>query len=422
MTGFELLCIGDLHLGRQCGRLPEAYRHLGPEQAWARCVDEAVRRRVQGVLLAGDVVDHRNRFRETLAPLEHGVSRLSEAGIPCFTVAGNHDAEVLPRLASAVPGLRVLGTGGRWESMTIDGCGRRVRVLGWSDPGTSGAPRETWRSLKVTRREDEDAVIGLLHAEAPEPPPELALASDVDAWLLGHIHKPTRGLAEAQRPIGFLGSAVGLDPSETGWRGAWMLRVEGGRRVRLERLPVSPVRWEVVRAELPEDVEAGTPVFVQACRAIDAHHDAIEAELSGVQVVAVRLVVSGAVRHRAAVGAYVRGKELLEVASSRAGVRWVVHDVVDATRARVDLNSLSRSPDPLGVLARDLLVLGAGPSESRAALMRGAREALEARDAAGAWGAAGMSGVSDEEVARWLEQSGFAAIEAMLAQREEGAR
>ncbi|MCA9312170.1 MAG: DNA repair exonuclease [Phycisphaerales bacterium] len=419
MTGFELLCLGDLHLGRPCGRLPEPYRHLGPEVAWERCVDEAVRRRVQGVLLAGDVVDHRNRFRETLGPLDRGVSRLSEAGIPCFTVAGNHDAEVLPRLASAVPGLRVLGHGDRWESMTIDGCGMRVRIVGWSDRGAGVGLDESLRRFDGGRREEEDAVLGLLHAEAPTPPAALSLIEGVDAWLLGHIHKPTEGLTSSGRPIGFLGSVVGLDPTETGWRGAYVLRVEGRRRVGMERLPVSPVRWETVRVAVSADATEGATVFTQAARALHARHEEISPELAGVQVVAVRVVLEGGVRQRAAIRDYARGGELLELASARDGVRWVVHDVVDETRPHVDLRVLARGHDPVGLLARDLLALGDEASEVRRDLMSEARRVLEARDASGPWSAAGMTGLDDGEVTAWLERAGYAAIEAMLAQREE---
>ncbi|RMF20195.1 MAG: DNA repair exonuclease, partial [Deltaproteobacteria bacterium] len=122
----KLLCIGDIHLGRRPGRLPsdlfaEEGAALGPLAAWRRAVDEAIDRRVDAVLLAGDVVEQEDDFYEAFAPLEEGVRRLQDAGIAVLAVAGNHDVAVLPRLARVIDSFRLLGAGGRWEEATVEG-------------------------------------------------------------------------------------------------------------------------------------------------------------------------------------------------------------------------------------------------------------------------------------------------------------
>ncbi len=419
MSGFELLCIGDLHLGRRCGRLPAPYRHLGPEVAWERCVDEALRRKVHAVLLAGDVIDHRNRFRETFGPMEQGIARLHEAGILCCSVAGNHDAEVLPRLAEALPGFRVLGQGGRWESMTLDGGAHRVRVVGWSDPGQRLCAEEALLAFDAGRRHADETVIGLMHAECAEPPAAMTLRSDVDAWLLGHIHKPTEGILESARPTGFLGSVVGLDPTEAGWRGSYLLRIEGPRQLALQKLAVSPLRWETVKVEVGATA-VGADIFGQAARAMERRHRELDAELAGVQLVAARLEITGRVERRRDVADYLETGELLELSNSWDGVRWVTHDVLDCTRPGFDLERLAGGRDPIGLLARDLLTLREPNHEKAASLLADAREHLTARDASGPWTAAGLSEPSDSEVIGWLEQAGLEAIEAMLEQRVGG--
>ena len=96
--------------------------------------------------------------------------------------------------------------------------------------------------------------IGLLHADlnasggnyAPIRQSELD-NTGYDAWYLGHIHKPSlqssNGAADVSR-TGYLGSLVGLDPTETGRHGPWLIELPGGREVHCRHLPLSPLRWE----------------------------------------------------------------------------------------------------------------------------------------------------------------------------------
>src|SRR5262245_1795132 len=124
----KLLCIGDMHLGRRPARLPADLEvdasELGPAAAWKRCTAFAIAERVDAVLLAGDVVESANRFFEAFGVLERGVRELEAAGIRTIGVAGNHDVEVLPRLADEIAGFHLLGRGGRWESVEVARDGR----------------------------------------------------------------------------------------------------------------------------------------------------------------------------------------------------------------------------------------------------------------------------------------------------------
>ena len=71
------------------------------------------------MLLAGDVVEQEDDFYEAYGDLRRGVDRLAAAGVPVLGVSGNHDVQVLPRLADAVPGFRLLGRGGAWEARDV---------------------------------------------------------------------------------------------------------------------------------------------------------------------------------------------------------------------------------------------------------------------------------------------------------------
>ena len=111
--------------------------------------------------------------------------------------------------------------------------------------------------------------IGLLHADLDASGGSYAPVRQVelndtgyDAWLLGHIHKPSlERLSDPAPgpPSGYLGSLAGLDPSETGPHGPWRVRLGDGGGVRLEHVPLAPLRWESVSIpvdgiEHPEDV------------------------------------------------------------------------------------------------------------------------------------------------------------------------
>src|SRR5690606_1937215 len=98
----RILCAGDLHLGRRSSRVPwDGDGAAGScAEAWMRLVECAIRERVDLVALSGDLVDHDNRWFEAFGPLERGLKRLADAGIPVYAVAGNHDYDTLPHLRS----------------------------------------------------------------------------------------------------------------------------------------------------------------------------------------------------------------------------------------------------------------------------------------------------------------------------------
>src|SRR5690606_37394068 len=158
----KLLCAADLHLGRQPSRLPDDLgglaEHLTPAESWRRLV-----------LLAGDVVEDAYDFFEAYSDLRRGAEELADAGIALLTVAGNHDVEVLPRLAEAVPTVKLLGEGGRWDRLTLEADGVAVNVVGWSWPApqVSGSPLQGLADAIAGL--PPVATLGLLHCDLDQP-------------------------------------------------------------------------------------------------------------------------------------------------------------------------------------------------------------------------------------------------------------
>ena len=135
-----ILAIGDVHLGTKCSGVPDVVSSWGiypeeltPAAALKLSADFAIEQEVDAVLFAGDVVESTNARFEAMPPLEACVQRLLDAGIEVIAVAGNHDVEALPRLASLLDGFTLLGAGGRWESRAITKNKALVaEIIGWS--------------------------------------------------------------------------------------------------------------------------------------------------------------------------------------------------------------------------------------------------------------------------------------------------
>lgn len=420
----KLLCAADLHLGRVPARLPSDLpvesAELGPAAAWRALVARARRERPAAVLLAGDVVDDPRDAYEAYADLAAGVDVLHRDGVPVLAVAGNHDVEVLPRLADEVEGMRLLGRGGRWEAAILEDGAEVVRVVGWSFP----QPRVTASPLAHGL---EDALggfppgstIGLLHADldaaasdyAPVRRTEL-LDAPVDAWLLGHVHAPDPLVAP--RPLGYLGALSPADPGEPGAHGAWRLTLADGR-VAIERVPVAPLRYDTVEVSL-DGLERPSAATARILAALRSH--AARVRDGALRAASVRLVLTGRVARPDAVR-----RALLEENPGDARLESEgVHVAVDAWEARlrpaVDLAGLAHADDPVGIAARALVTLRAGDPSARAALVDAARKRLAEVDRRAPFAPLAPGPRADAEIAARLERAAERVLEVLLAQRE----
>jgi hypothetical protein len=375
----RLLFVGDIHLGRRPTRLPDDWSLLGlsaaeltPAAAWRDCVDHALATRPDAVVLAGDVVDALDDRFEAFSLLRTGVDRLLQAGIATFAVAGNHDVEVLPRLAAQIPGFRLIGAGGEWECVSVASRdGDALRLLGWSFP--SPVVEESPLASLRFQPQPGVATLGVLHCDldagrgpyAPVRRSELARVP-VDAWLLGHLHRPDA--LTGSRPIGYLGSLVGLDPGEPGSHGPWWVEVEGPQRVRARPLPLARLRWEraecVVAAQAPE--RAADAFFEELRDALRAIHERLTAVApTAARVVGCRLRVSGPGRHCAEVQALMASPERWPQ-ERFDDVHYFIEKLEEHAIPDLDLDALARGEDPPGLLARRLVALRDRSSEADA--------------------------------------------------------
>lgn len=226
----EILCTGDVHLGRRPSRVPVENDKLSVRRVWNRFVDTALNREVDAAVLTGDIVDSENEMYEAYGALERGIQDLVEGGIEVVAVAGNHDYSAFPRLARSidVDGFHLLGQGGTWEEVQLTGQNEEgtARFVGWSFPQ---ATEHASPLGDLERSETDGPTVGVLHCEVGSGDGQYALVrrdalarAPVDAWLLGHIHAPDEHREGGQLQL-YPGSLQPLDPGEPGVHGAWLI-------------------------------------------------------------------------------------------------------------------------------------------------------------------------------------------------------
>jgi exonuclease SbcD len=442
----RLLALGDLHLGRRISRVPGRVRDtldglsLSPEGALLGAVEQAKLCKVDAVVFCGDVVDREEDFFEAHSILVRAMRALEAAGIPVYAVAGNHDVDVLPRLSRSVPGFHLLGENGVWECVSVvaqehvdDGTATVTRLLGWSFPQPkvvrspldslpSSSQLEAWAQL--------GPIIGVVHGDRDRPRSEHAPLSGarldqapVDAWLLGHIHVPDR--LEGQRPMGYLGSMIGLDPSETGPRGPWLVDVQGPGRVNARQLGDAALRWEAATVLCDDAQMARQSVETWLddqllVRVPGQLADAMGAS-TGVKAIGCRITIVGRTNYHKAIEAYLGRFTPESHDLEHAGMAFFFDRVVLRTQSIGMVERLARADDVLGLLAAKLLVLDRAPSDpERQRLVSLALERVdEINDGAAYATLPGRSGGHDARaVVEQMRESGWRALEAMLAQTQ----
>jgi exonuclease SbcD len=430
----RLLCVGDIHLGRRPSRVPRELaiplESLGPEVAWDATVKAALERRVHAVLLAGDVVERiEDRFR-AFAALQRGVQRLRGAGVEVLAVVGNHDVEALPLLAERVDGVRLLGMGeSRWERARVEGDGGQVDVWGWSFRAKVEKVSPVESFPRERARDGKAITLGLLHCELDgnddryAPVKRSALVNTaLDAWLLGHVHRPHA--LSSKDPIGYLGSISAYDPGESGPHGPWLLEVGNDGELRFEHLPVAPIRYEAFDfnvEDLPREGDLATGLAAAIERGRLSAWIASDATLAEVKVLALRITLTGATDRAAEIRT--AAETLREQQLKVAGPTTFVETFVDAMRPALDLTALAADTGYRGLVARRLLSLEQGDADARA-LVQQARERLDRELAShGPWRALDpdREPLDDDQLRRRLASAARRTLEELENQRRGGA-
>lgn len=420
----RILSAGDLHIGRFPSKIPVDDPACSVKTVWSNLVDLAIERAVDAVVLNGDVIDEENRRFEAFGPLQRGVRRLAEADIDTIAIAGNHDHAALPRLHRLIDADRfhLLGQGGRWEEHVVRSDGDDLlRVFGWSFPErhvhASPVPELSFEDKALPTVATIHGELGV--ADSPYVPLTAAelTAAPVDAWLLGHVHKP--GVRREEPLVLYPGSLQPLDPSEEGPRGPWLVEIGHKGDVRAEQVPLASLAYASLEVGVDEDDQAEDLEgrLVVAIRSDLTKQREINAHL---RRAVYRITLVGRSRHH---------QHLVQEARTLVRGLTVPHEVVDAhieaietnLRPPVDLKALADQRNPAGVLARHLLRLEQGEAhEATGRLIDRLRE--NAKTVRQSTGYAALDGHSELEEAALRQEAlrqGRLFLDELLSQKNQ---
>ena len=199
------------------------------------------------VLLAGDLLDSRHVYRETLQAL-----RTALAGIPCpvFISPGNHDCCTERCVWTALdwPDNVHIFTGGSPEAVELPGCTLWGRAF--TDAHQDSCPLE---GLSVP--DDGKLHLACLHGDVggggdygPITPAHIA-ASGLDYLALGHIHQTSGLRREGNTFWAYPGCPEGRGFDEPGEKGVLYVEAEPGN-VTARFVPLSKRRYEIISADV----------------------------------------------------------------------------------------------------------------------------------------------------------------------------
>jgi DNA repair exonuclease SbcCD nuclease subunit len=258
MPDFSFIHAADLHLDSPFSTLSPSDQELKRRlristfEAYDNLIRLCLERRVDFLLVAGDVYDGPDRSLRAQIRFRNGLQRLHEAGIQTLVVHGNHDP-----LEGWSSGLKWPSSvhifGSELETVEV----RRDEALLACVQGISYPRREEKRNLaRLFDRTSEAFHIGLLHAtagsntgHAPYAPCTVTdlINGGMDYWALGHVHN--RRLISQSPVILYSGNSQGRNIREQGERGCYLVEVDQDFGIRTCFQSLDVVRW--IHKELP---------------------------------------------------------------------------------------------------------------------------------------------------------------------------
>lgn len=363
----KLLAFGDTHLGKNFPILPDALngQNVTPIFAWQNTIDFAIKHQVDGVLLTGDVIENKDDRFEAFPYLSAGIRKLFDNKIPVFAIVGNHDKIALPRIAKLIDNSFILGKNSEWTSAVLTNKnGEKVNIIGWSFPDEQNAP-DPMAKFNRDLCKKEMPNIALLHCSLDsskseyQPVTKKSLSAEpVDLWLLGHIHKPSDF---ASSHIGYLGSIVGFDITETGKHGPWLIEVSPNRNFNFKHISIAPLRWEHLKLDVfqwntfydPEDLRDA--LVIELKKQIENRLNSISNELEYVKIIGIRVFLAGRLNPNIKIRGILAELNNFYLININ-GVDVFIEKIIDNTEVLLNLEELAEQNDPLGILSKKILL------------------------------------------------------------------
>jgi len=243
-------------------------------EALDRVVDLCIDREADFLVIAGDLYNSADRSLRAEFAFQRAMRRLDSAGIGAFVVHGNHDPADGWSAGLQLPESVAVFSAEEVERREVLRDGKVVCAV----YGRSFPTRHVRENLArdFTRDVGDALAVAVLHANvgqregwddyAPCTVDDL-LASGMDYWALGHIH--LAGRISDRPPAVYPGSTQGLDPTEEGPRGCYVVDLDADGAVE-EFVETASVLWRrvAVDAVALRDLDELRNALTEACESV----------------------------------------------------------------------------------------------------------------------------------------------------------
>jgi DNA repair exonuclease SbcCD nuclease subunit len=353
----KILATADLHLGRSAADVTGSF--VSTKFIWQRIIAYCIDNQVDVLALCGDIVDWDNRYFEAVGPLQKGFEELHQHGIAVYMVSGNHDFDVLAGIASntQLPNVHLIGKQGQWDLQQFKKGEQIVQFAGWSFPARS-VKVSAFLDYGLPGYDSKYPCIGLLHGDINKPGSEYhpftldeLTRSEVNLWLLGHIHKP--GRLNVRPDVFYLGSPQAMSAKEPDGHGVLLAEVSESGTIAVSQVLLSPVLYTTLEIEVTaNDDEPGLRDRITNALVADGLEK--EQEMPELQAIVYQLKLTG--EHTTINEVERWTQQVLQYNQQLTRASISVRKVYNRLKpALQNLEELAASNSPAGVLANTIL-------------------------------------------------------------------
>jgi exonuclease SbcD len=212
-----------------------------------RVIQLCIDRGVDFLVVAGDLYNSADHSLRAELAFQRAMWRLADAGIGAFVVRGNHDPADGWSAGLELPDSVVVFPADKVERCEVVRDGKVVCAV----YGRSFGTRQVTENLALgfARQDGDPHSVAVLHANvgqregwdnyAPCAVDDLR-AAGMDYWALGHIH--VAGRVSDNPPAAYSGSTQGLNPTEEGPRGCYVVHLDEDGAIE-EFVETASIRW-----------------------------------------------------------------------------------------------------------------------------------------------------------------------------------
>lgn len=316
MKSIRFIHTADLHLDSPFRGFSHIPSHLYEQVkestflAFEKIVDAAIERKVDFILIVGDLFDEEDRSIRAQIRLIKQLERLDKVGIPAIICHGNHDYIgingkylTLPKNTFVFPEKVAM------IEQKING--NLIHFYGFSYHKRHIYERKIEQYVKKI---GADFHIGLLHGQieggstahqpyAPFTKNEL-LEKEMDYWALGHIHQ--KSIVHTEPSIVYPGNIQGRHRKETGQKSCYEVELfETGETIFTE-IDTAIIRWENLKIDIHDELSI-TDLYKRCEQVIIDYYE----KINGGLLLDIELIVQNDIAH--SIRHFIDHGELLEL-------------------------------------------------------------------------------------------------------------